>query len=80
MIEHVRELIADMPQPDQFKRTAAFFGVVVAATEIPENEAYRAFLHFLRTKLNRPFAGLHLGDDQNQIDRVIVDVPRPEDD
>ena len=40
LIEHIRELIADMPQPDPFRRTAAFFGVVVEATEIPEGRGH----------------------------------------
>ena len=74
LIDQVRGLIAGMPQPSQYNRTAAFFGVVVRAAGLEEDEALRAFLTFVRTEKNLPSARLDWAPDRGEWKNLAEDT------
>lgn len=46
--DEVKRLIEAMPQPDQFSRLAAFFGLAVDASGLEVGQAMAAFVHHAR--------------------------------
>ena len=57
----VKRLIADMPQPDQFSRLSAFFGVAVQESGLPIPEAMAAFVRHARVAGCEDWLRLALG-------------------
>ena len=63
VMESVRAMIDEMPQPDPITRLSAFVGVAIEASGLEWRDVVTALLRYVRTMMQAPEARIVLCDD-----------------